>query len=170
MCLIGLVLVGGCWIVGYINLCNPHPDFTTTPLSLADFNGRFPHAEELKLPRSAANIFYAQSCGGFQGWTQLYRFDAPVSDCIAFGNRLLQENRFAPQQPDAPKVSDMTPLTSSPAPIKKEALEAMGLGKVDWFDVETIRSGFEGQVGSMSPNGMFWIDMDRGRFYFYSLD
>lgn len=161
--IVGLVLVGGCWVVGYISLGSPHPYFTTTPLSLADFNSRFPHADELQLPRSATNIFWAHSNRGFTGTMTLYRFDAPVSDCVAYGKRLLQQN-------DASHTTNLMPLTSSPAPIEREILEAMGLTKIDWFDVETIRSGFEGQACRLSPPGMFWIDTDRGRFYVYVTD
>lgn len=92
----------------------------------------------------------------------LYRFDAPVLDCIAYGKRLLQQN-------DSSDATDLIPLKSSPEPIG--GLDHMGLEKVGWFDVETVRSGFEGhQVRSAYPKGVFWIDTDRGRFYFWESD
>ena len=61
----------------------PHADFTTEPLSLSEFQGRFPEAE-LELPASATRIFYAQSNVGLRGFTRMYRFDAPSPDCIAY--------------------------------------------------------------------------------------
>jgi hypothetical protein len=165
-----LLLFIGCCIASCIAFCSARPDFTTTSLSLDDFKKRFPDADELRLPRSAKNILYGQSSVGLRGWLQLYRFDAPVSDCITFGRQLLEKNRLSPLQPPDPKVVDLIPLASSPVPIDTEPLRWMGLSDVDWFDVESVHAGFEGHVESLAPHGVFWIDTDRGRFYFYSID
>ena len=90
----------------------------------------------------------------------MYRFDAPAADCIAYGKHLLKQGK-----------DNLVALTTPPDPFRKSYFDAMGLSKVDWFDVETIRSGFEGhQEPSDHPGMTFWIDTDRGRFYFFSSD
>jgi len=163
LCLIGVVLVVGCYIFGRIALNTPKTDYTTTPLSLSEFYRRSHHGG---LPVTATNLFFASAQRGFVGFVDMYRFDAPAADCISYGKRFLQ-------QFDKSQTPDLTPLKTSPKPIGSRYLEAMGLSKVDWFDVETIQSGFEGHrepSQSGRPGMTFWIDTNRGRFYFYSSD
>ncbi len=160
-CLVGVVLVGGCFIIGKIGLDTPKTNFTTVPLSLREFYDR---SGSDGLPTTAANLFYAKAQRGFIGFVDMYRFDAPAADCIAYGKRLLQQNGNS-------NIPSMTPLTVHPDPMGMSYLNAMGLGQIKWFDVETIQSGFMGhREPSERPGMTFWIDADRGRFYYYSSD
>jgi hypothetical protein len=145
--------------------------YTTQPVSLAEFKSRFGDTK-LDLPPSASRIYYAQSCGTLRGWTQAYRFDAPAADCIAYGNKLLDRCKAEAKKAQYPLDPDTTllPLTTSPPPIEKAMLNQMGLSSVDWCDVETVREGFVGQECPPWSNGTFWIDSDRGRFYYFFAD
>lgn len=158
----GIVLIIGLYIFGQWDLNTPEADFTITPLSLSAFYNRSSHSG---LPATATNLYYASAHRGFVGFVDMYRFDAPAADCIAYGKRLLQQG-------NAQDIG-LVALTASPDPFGKSSFDAMGLSKVNWFDVETIKSGLEGHR-EPSPSGQpgmtLWIDTDRGRFYFSSSD
>ncbi|MEN6451081.1 MAG: hypothetical protein ABFC96_11365 [Thermoguttaceae bacterium] len=162
---IGLVVIVGCFIIGEIGISIPKADYTTTPLTLSEFESRFPH--DIQLPKTATNLFYASSQCGFTGFVRLYRFDAPVADCLAYGRQLLLKN-------DPTKKPEMPRMKSHPDGVSRDFLGGMGLSKVNWFDVEAMQSGFEGRrepsTQTAQPGMSFWIDADRGRFYFYSSD
>jgi hypothetical protein len=161
-CITLLVLLIGLFIYGQIALNTPESDFTAKPLSLHEFRSRSSHGADV--PATATNFYYATAHRGFVGFVDMYRFDAPLADCIAHGKQLLQQN-------GGQKAPGLVALTEPPQPFGKGCLDAMGLSKVDWFDVETIRSGFSARREPASQPGMtFWIDADRGRFYFYSSD
>ena len=162
-CLILFVLVVGCYVAFYIGINTPKAKFTTEPLSLSEFYKRSGHLGGL--PTAATNVFYVGSRVGFTGFVNLYRFDAPAADCISYGKRLLQENR-------ASQPAELIPVKAPPEPISRRFLDGNGLAKaVDWFDVETVRSGFEGHLEwSDRPRATFWIDTERGRFYYFSSD
>ncbi len=163
VCLVGVVIIVGCLILVTSSFNTPKADYTTMPLSLSDFYSR--SGEEGGLPATATNLYYANSVVGFTGFVKIYRFDAPVADCVAYGKKLLKTG-------DA-NDTKLTVLSSPPDPIGRGSLDHMGLAKVDWLDVETIRSGFTGHrdaTKSGQPSMTFWIDADRGRFYFYSSD
>jgi hypothetical protein len=161
VCLVGIVLLIGLCFLAKRAFDTPEADFTTAPLSLSEFYNRSGRAGGL--PVTAMNLYYASAHRG-HGFVSMYRFDAPAADCIAYGRQLLEQR-------GAPKDAGLVALTASPDPLGKLGLDAMGLSKVDWFDVETIRSGFVGhQEPSTQPGMRLWIDTDRGRFYFYSSD
>jgi hypothetical protein len=144
-------------------LNSPKADYTVTPLSLIDFYNR---SGVSGVPATATNLYYAHAQAGFSGFVEIYRFDAPVADCIAYGERLLKLHADS-------KDATLVFLASPPDPIGRNYLDNMGLAKVDWIDVETIRSGFTGHrdaTESGQPSMTFWIDGDQGRFYFYSSD
>jgi hypothetical protein len=160
LALVCLALVVGCWFLAQYEIGRPHAKFTAEPLSLHEFYERSGH--QGGLPAKASNLFYAHSNAGFTGFVFMYRFDAPAADCVAYGKHLLEQRG---------SKTELAPLRSSPEPICRSFREAMGLGEVDWFDVETIQSGFEGNMEpSTRPGSHFWIDTDRGRFYFWSSD
>ena len=153
--------------MGFITVIRPRADFTTEPLSRPAFINRF---GDIGLPQSATNILYASSrvSMGFAG-ARLYRFDGPVADCVAYGEKLIRENNQQVERPDDFAPTALAPLTAPPERVQKEILGAYGLKKVDWFDVHTVRSGYEGR-GPPYALAHFWVDTDRGRFYYYWTD
>jgi len=158
--------IGAAWVAVKI----PHAEFTTEPLSFSEFRDQFPEAK-LDLPASVTRILYAQSYVGVRGFVRMCRFDAPSPDCIAYGKGLLQRcKQSAKDRREREAVAtDLVPLTTSPPPMDRQSLSDSGLEKVDWFDVDTVRSGFLGRE-SHGGNGTFWIDTDRGRFYYFWAD
>jgi hypothetical protein len=155
---IGILLIAGLWIYGQIALNTPSAHYTTTPVSLREYRGGE------ALPPSATNIYYANAHRGFIGFVTMYRFDAPAADCIAYGKRLLKEEGCFWDV-------ELTPITPPVDPLGAGYTDSMGLSQVKWFDIETIRSGFIGHRDAGSqPRMTFWIDTDRGRFYYDSSD
>jgi hypothetical protein len=113
------------------------------------------------LPASASNIWYSTSTMG----ANLYRFDAPLADCLGYAQRLIATNNSTEQASWA-VPTQLVAITGSPETINHGFLKGYGLKATDWFDVENIG---EGWTGSGSPSGRsgFWIDSKRGRFYYY---
>jgi hypothetical protein len=157
--IVGIVLLVGLYIYGHIALNTPNAHYTTTPVSLREYDGGE------TLPPTAANIYYARARRGFMGFISMYRFDAPAADCIAHGKRLLKEK-------DSFWDVELTPITSPIKLLGTGYADSMGLSQVKWFDIETIRSGFVGHQDATDEHRLrtFWIDTDRGRFYFLSSD
>jgi hypothetical protein len=166
LCLVGLVLIPCClFVVGWMTIGRPHAEFTNEPLSLPEFYERSGH--EGGLPVTATNLFYARSTVGFRGMIRLYRFDAPVADCIAYGKHLLEQNG------QAPELTPFTPSREPPETPDAAGRDKSGLGQVDWFDAKTIRTGLVGlrkANPAKCPRAKFWIDTERGRFYFSEWD
>ena len=105
---------------------------------------------------------------GFAG-ASLYRFDAPVPDCLNYAASLIEENnRTAPDEKQK-AATNLVQLATAPTPISRHILEGYGLTKVHWFDVESIKSGVAGR-GPPGARGRIWIDTERGRFYYYWTD
>jgi hypothetical protein len=155
--ILGILLVGSC-IAFRIGLDAPRASFTTTPIALREYRGNE------ALPPTSTNIYWATAGRGFVGFVDMYRFDAPPADCIAYGKRLLKKN-------DPFWDAELTPIVSSPEPMGTGYIDSMGLSQVKWFNIETVRSGFIGHRDAGShPRMTFWIDTDRGRFYYYSSD
>jgi hypothetical protein len=155
--IVGVLLIGFCGFF-YWGLDQPKADYTITPLSAF---GR-------GLPLTATNYYYANSSIGFAGFLQLYRFDAPAADCIAYGKHLLEKTGGSVNA----GLTVLTPPVNNP--VSERNFKQMGLSEVKWFDIETIKSGFEGHrdasAESAQPGMAFWIDTERGRFYFQSSD
>jgi hypothetical protein len=160
-------LAGGCFIVGQVWIRIPQTHVTKRPLSLAEFNKEFGSPT---LPASAHNIYCATArlAMGFAG-AELYRFDAPVEDCLAYADALIkQSNSSSGSANQVP--TQLTPITSPPKAIDRDFVRSgYCLGNLDWFDVETIQHGFTGR-GPPSGLSCFCIDSDRGRFYYYWTD
>jgi hypothetical protein len=158
-CLILLALVVAFWIA--IN--TPKAKFATEPLSLVEFYKRSGHLSGL--PSAATGVFYVGSRTGPSSFRDLYRLDAPAADCISYGKNLLHENR--PSKP-----ADLVPLRASPDLRADIPSGATSLARaVDWFEIESVRSGFVGHLEWPDrPTATFWIDTERGRFYYFSSD
>jgi hypothetical protein len=158
---LGILLVGSC-IAFKIGIGIPKADYTIAPVSYGEF---CEHSHLNGVPLQATNLYYAHSQAGFVGFVEMYRFDAPATDCVTLGERLLRSR-------SASKDAKLAPLKAAPDPLQGNYLDRMGLAKVNWFDVDTIRSGFVGHqdVSEGLPSRTFWIDTDRGRFYYYSSD
>lgn len=139
-----------------------------TPLAYTEFTNRYPD-NIVGLPSNASNIYEAFSSVGLGGGAHLYRFDAAVPDCIQFGERLIEGNGLSPAEIEAFSFPLRTDFTASPNPVDIEFLSAYGLSAIDWFDVETISTGFSG-FGPPHGRAIFWIDTTRGRVYYYWTD
>jgi hypothetical protein len=144
-------------------LSRPSASYIKTPLTRQEFQRQFGTIGNL--PDSATNIFVAKSSVGFTGFMQLYRFDAPLGDCLEHGKHLSQINRLN-------ETGEMVTLESSPVPISQSMWEGFSLSDVDWFDIDNIQTGFECHLPADSgrPAVSFWIDANRKRFYYFSSD
>ena len=162
-CGLMIVLAAFMYFAVPFGLSLPTAQYIKTPLTRQQFQRQFGTISQL--PDSASNIFFAKSSVGFTGFVELYRFDAPVEDCLEHAKYLSQVNR--------PKAKEeVIPLESNPQPISQRFLKAYGLEELDWFDIENIPTGFEGHlpVDDGRPAISFWIDANRGRFYYFSSD
>jgi len=153
-------------LLGWSTVIRPHAEFTTEPMPLAEFTNRF---EDIKLPASATSILYARSSAGLGGRAMLYRFDAPVSDCVSYARRLTEITDGQSESAQRGAATNLVAVLSPPPPIQKHLLRNYGLGDVRWFDCENIRAGFSGR-GSPNSLASFWIDTERRRFYYYWTD
>jgi hypothetical protein len=162
VCLAPFVLMFGSF--AYVMFV-PHPSVPETPLAYMEFTNRYPE-HIAGLPSSASNIYLASSSVGLGGRAHLYRFDAPVADCIQFGERLIADNGLSPAEIEVFHFPLRTDFTVNPDAVDMAFLRAYGLGGIQWFDVETISRGFS---GFGPPHGLayFWIDAIRGRVYYY---
>ncbi len=156
--------LAGIGLLGLVAGCS-HAEFTNQPMSLAQFTNQF---SGINLPVSATNIFFARSGVGLGGRALLYQFDAPVSDCLGYAQQLIELNNREADRPEWRVTTNLVVLTTTPR-IEKGTLRAYGLSKIGWFDLENIRAGFSGRAG---PSGLasFWVDTERGRFYYYWTD
>lgn len=160
------VLVGGCFVAGQIMIRIPRTHITKHPMTLSEFVQEF---GVTNLPSSASNIYYAGSTVAmdFAG-AKLYRFDAPLEDCIAHACLLIEYNNKN-EGPERTFAKDLIKINSKPDPIQLEMMKAYGLKNLNWFDVENITNGLTvGRPPSNLP--MFWIDEDRNRFYYHWTD
>jgi hypothetical protein len=161
--------------LGYQPPANPYPDqtkplteVTEKPLEYQAFTNRFPD-QIPGLPLTAEAIHLAASSVGLGGRAHLYRFDAPIPDCVAYGKALLATNGMSKARRDSLSFPLRADLTNSPAPVDVRFLSNYGLENIDWFDVETITNGFQG-FGPPMGFGMVWVDAGRGRVYYYWTD
>jgi hypothetical protein len=116
------------------------------------------HEYHLGLPPSASNILFATASVGLGGRATVYRFTAPVSN-------MLEHVNFMDSTLDYPR-NELTPPPYHPiiTPVEMPPLESYGLDKLEWFDIQNIRTGFVSHVDG--PNSTIWIDAER-QLYFY---
>ena len=162
----GVLLVGGCFIAGVVMIHTPQTRITKQPMPRPAFVAEFGMTN---IPVSASNICYASaSLGmGFAG-ARLYRFDAPIEDCLSYAQVLIDLNNRNSSSNDQVSA-ELGAIFVSPDPVQDNVLKAYRFADVDWFDVENIRNGFT-QRGPPSGLSTFWIDTDRNRFYYYWTD
>lgn len=161
-----VVLIGGCFVAGQIMIRIPQTHITKHPMALGEFVQEF---GVTNLPSSASNICYATSSlsMGFAG-ARLYRFDAPLVDCLAHAQQLIARSNNG-SDGDEQVSTQLIAISSSPQPIQRNILEAYGLRSVDWYDVDQVKNGVEGK-GPPCGLSLFWVDTDRQRFYYYWTD
>ena len=160
--LIACILIVAIYYVFVVVVMNwPNTHATKRPLSLSEFKKEFGESD---FPNSASNINFAVSSVGMTGRAKIYRFDAPVQDCLEYaGQQVKKNNSQAGQSEQVP--TEPAAISAHPEPIDHSFLKsAYGLSDTSWFDVENIQHGFEGR-GPPSGLSQFWIDSDRGRFY-----
>lgn len=131
---------------------------TSHPGTLEEMRKAMPWVD---LPASASNIWYATSTMG----ASLYRFDASLTDCLAYAQSLIATNNSSERASWA-VPTQLVAITTSPEVINHDFLKGYRLNATEWFDVENIGEGWR---GSGPPGGLsyFWIDSKRGRFYYY---
>lgn len=162
--LIGLAIMGVLALV--ILIQHPRTDFTLQPITRPEFTNRF---NLFPLPANATNILYASASVGLAGGALLYRFDAPVSDCLRYAQSLVEVNNRDNARPEWRVAPNLIALTNPPAPAEWTVLQSYSLERIEWWDVQNVRAGFSGHA---SPSGLatFWVDTGRGRFYYYWTD
>ena len=165
VCLLVCLLAVG-WFVRVMYL--PHPELTEKPLSLAEFNKRYGVSD---FPATAKNIYFGRSSVGMGGRAYIYRFEAPIEDCIAHAKA--EFDRYNEMLYDDPKdypPSDPIPIESVPdeKPFKPD-LSSYWLTRLDWFDVDRIREGLT-IPREKAHHPFIWIDTDRGILYFFWTD
>ena len=162
-----LVLMGilvGVALFGFLFLPD-QPNVQTLPRTLTYAEAQ---SQYKALPVTASNVWSARSSVGMGGRAHLYRFDAPAKDCMAYANELISQSN-SNSDTNHQVSTNLIAISSAPDPVQPEMMKAYGLETLDWFDVETVRNGF---TGCGPPYGLssFWIDTDRGRFYYYWTD
>lgn len=164
----GLLLIVAYFVAVQIRIRTPVTKVTSAPVSRSEFTNRF---GDIDLPLSATNILAASSSVGmgFAG-AFLYRFDAPAEDCQSFAASLMDKNNQETSSESQMVNTNLVVFKVNPAPILSEMLKtAYGLKELAWFDVDNIKSGLHGQCPP-GGRGLFWIDLERGRFYYYWTD
>lgn len=122
--------------------------------------------EQYQLPASASNFWMASSSIAITGRLYVYRFDAPVEDCIHYANVCLatvEQGKVPSHCEMKDYVRDEAFLTFYP-----QAFQHFGLKTgLTWFDLDSVTEGLMGRC----ENGVFIvIDKKNGRFYFYRSD
>jgi hypothetical protein len=162
---LALVWCFGVLVAPTVGCKRSNVEFTARPITLSEFTNQF---AGFNLPLTASNLYYARSSIGLGGRALLYRFDAPVEDCLSYASQFLRST--ASNAPSGRSVtSDLAALTKTPSPVPSEKLRAYKLGGVAWFDIENVTAGFSGVAGQGS-GASFWIDSGRGRFYYLWTD
>ena len=159
------------WVsVGVLGLAvgcsRPNADYTDHSITLTEFTNRI---TSIILPVAATNIHYARSAVGLGGRALLYRFDAPLNDCLSHAQHLIEINHSEADRPEWHAPTNLVALSSPPHPIVRETLRPYGLSSIRWCDVESVRSGFRGRAGP-SGRASFWVDTERERFYYFWTD
>ena len=120
------------------------------------------------LPSTASNIWTASASVGMGGRARLYRFDAPNSDCLAYAAQLITKSN-GDSDTNHQVSTKLFAISDPPSAIEARMKKVYGLETIDWFDVETIRTGFTGR-GPPSGLSSFWVDTEKHRFYYYWTD
>ena len=109
----------------------------------------------IPLPDSAKNIQFAYACGGLQAFEILVRFEALPPVCRAHFQALTNSS-----------PANLRPINS----VSSRAVTDMfNAGKTSWFDIQNIVHG-ETKDNTPYDNKHFWIDDDRGVFYYNDCD
>jgi len=164
--LVVALIVGGCFVAGLVTITTPQTNITKAPMPRHEFVAEFGMTN---LPISASNICYASASAGmgFAG-ARMYRFDAPADDCISYGQYLTGESSRSSDS-NHQVNAQLQAISTPPQPISPQMRKAYGFEGVEWFDVETVRTGLEGR-GPPTGLSCFWIDTERNRFYYYWTD
>ena len=143
----------------WFQVINSKTHETSHPVTQEEVRKEVPY---FNLPASASNIWYATSTFG----VNLYRFDAPLADCLAYAQRLIATNNST-ESTSYMVPTQLVAIAASPQAIDHDLLKkAYRLKGTAWFDVENVTEGWTGS-GPPSGRSSFWIDAKRGRFYFY---
>ncbi len=107
----------------YPNQTEPQTTATEEPLEYQSFTNEYPD-QIPGLPPTASAIHLAASSVGLGGRAHLYRFDAPIPDCVAFGDGLIATNGMSKARRDSLSIPLRTDFTNSPAPVDIQFLSA----------------------------------------------
>jgi len=158
-----LALVLG--LVGFfvLSVFVPTRHVTKRPLSLAEFTAEFNRSD---FPATARNICFASAGVGLGGRALVFRFDAPVPDCIAFAKAEFERySRILFRNPSEYPSSDPVPVDFVNDRPRKPDLSVFWLNNLDWFDVDRIEEGVTIPLSSRGHHPTIWIDTRRGTLY-----
>lgn len=138
----------------------PHATYSKQPVSLKEFTDQL----GIQPPPTATNFLFAKSYVGVRCHARFYRFDAPVADCLSYARELIALNQQG-SDTEHQVTNDLQTLASPPAPIEAASLRLHGHGAIRWFDIENISTGYVGSE-PVDVRASFWVDTERGRFYY----
>jgi hypothetical protein len=124
---------------------------------------------ELPIPESAKRIRFA-GYSEFQAFTEVLCFEAPIDDCKAFAEKVIEDHNRKNPQRTVKGLRPISPAGSTAASLERgtanRILEPL---KASWFTPYSIRSGMQaGEEGSHQP--MIWIDLEKGILYYLLTD
>lgn len=129
----------------------PHKSQTSGPVSLRDADGC-----PIPLPPEARNIQYYKYSHWIE-FREFVRFEASAEVCKSHVAKVVAKWRESHGDYVAP--GPLEPISDSVDSYKTAPA---------WFDVSSIKSGFHANGNSSTPT--FWIDTDRGVFYYKMTD
>lgn len=151
-----------------LSVCIPHPRVTKRPLSLAEFTAEF---SRRGFPSTATNIYFGRSSVSLGGRAHIYRFEAPLEDCITFAKAEFERyNKHLFDNPADYLPSDPVPIDFvGHAPFKPD-LSHFWLNDLDWFDVDRIEEGLTIPQHPRGHHPLIWVDTRRGILYCWWTD
>ncbi|MEI8195515.1 MAG: hypothetical protein WCI73_06375 [Phycisphaerae bacterium] len=140
-----------CTFAGFIvwQLGFSHTYESGRPLTYAEARRHSP----ISLPPSARNIWIAKH-RQWVGFEEYVRFEAPLAECEAFAESLLQNEKLAPVD-----LTDQEP---------RHPISPKGIHDLSWFDLAKVKNGLRND-GNMTLKQIY-IDRDRGVFYYVNSD
>jgi hypothetical protein len=147
-------------------MTQPRTQVTLKPLSYAEAKQQFGF---LKLPPTARDVYVATASVGLRGGALLYRFSAPVEDCLRHAAVVIGEQaRYGNGDPVS--GARMDSITGPVLGFGEDDLSPYGLEDVAaWFDVEDIGAGYIFQDSSPG-HPILWVDKGRQLFFYYWSD
>ncbi len=105
------------------------------------------------------------------GRAHIYRFEAPLEDCITFAKAEFERyNKHLFDNPADYLPSDPVPIDFvDHAPFKPD-LSHFWLNDLDWFDVDRIEEGLTIPQHPRGHHPLIWIDTRRGILYCWWTD